>query len=158
MAATFKYGNSRHSPTCNREMLLTQEKSTNNWKTFRTTSGTLSSPAPLEIFSLLILVSSQKSALEIGARDSQLSLQQAVETRRDTRSRVSHFLDNLLTDGGLLSVLRSGYPLFPGRFLLLISIRGWINPMAIVQQEISGKLKSEMTLCKIQPTTFQLVA
>jgi hypothetical protein len=39
-------------------------------------------------------------------------------------SRLPHFLDNRLTDVVRLSTLRVGLPLPPGRFLVLISVRG----------------------------------
>jgi hypothetical protein len=39
-------------------------------------------------------------------------------------SRLSHFLDNRLTDGGELSAPHASCPLPPGRFRVLISVRG----------------------------------
>jgi hypothetical protein len=44
-----------------------------------------------------------------------------------------------------LSALHAGRPLPPGRFLVLISVRGWVNPRAIVQLEVLGQLKNPMT-------------
>jgi hypothetical protein len=65
-----------------------------------------------------------------------------------------------------LSALPAGRPLPPGRFLVLISIRGWVEPRAIVRLEGLGKLKKKIHLigtrtrdlpaCTIvpQPTTL----
>jgi hypothetical protein len=44
-----------------------------------------------------------------------------------------------------LSALRAGCPLHPGRFLVLISVRGWVDPGAVVRLEGLGQLKSPMT-------------
>jgi hypothetical protein len=57
-----------------------------------------------------------------------------------------------------LSALCVGHPLLPGRFLVLISVRGWVDPRSIVRLEGLGKLKNTMTSPGIEPSTFQLVA
>jgi hypothetical protein len=44
-----------------------------------------------------------------------------------------------------LSALSAGRPLPPGRFLVLISVRGWVDPTAVVGLEGSGQLKNPMT-------------
>jgi hypothetical protein len=59
--------------------------------------------------------------------------------------RLPYFLDNRLTDGVSLSVLRAGRFLPPGRFLVLISVRGCVEPRAIVRLEGLGKLKNPVT-------------
>jgi hypothetical protein len=73
-------------------------------------------------------------------------------------SRLPHFLDSLLTDGVRLSAPCTGCPLPPGRFMVLISIRGWVDPSAIVWLEGLGQLKNPMTSLGIEPATFWLVA
>jgi hypothetical protein len=52
-------------------------------------------------------------------------------------------------------VLSAHYPL--GKFLVLISVRGWVNPRAIVQLEGLGKLKKPTSL-RLEPVAFWLVA
>jgi hypothetical protein len=49
-----------------------------------------------------------------------------------------------------LSVLRAGRPLPPGRFLVLVSIRGCVNPRAIVHLEGLCQLKYPMTSSGIE--------
>jgi hypothetical protein len=44
-----------------------------------------------------------------------------------------------------LSALNAGRPLPPGRFLVLISVRGLVDPRAIVQLEGLYKFKNPMT-------------
>jgi hypothetical protein len=75
------------------------------------------------------------------------------------------FSDIRLIDGGkVVSPMR--WPLFPpGRFVVLISVRSWANPRAVVQLEGLGKLKKStssrtqtgnLPACSIipQPTTL----
>jgi hypothetical protein len=56
-----------------------------------------------------------------------------------------------------LSALRAGPPLPPGRFLVLISVRGWVDHRAIVRLEGLCQLRNPMTL-GIEPATFRPVA
>jgi hypothetical protein len=76
-------------------------------------------------------------------------------------SRLPHVLDNGLTDGGEVvspTSLPSSRPLLPRRFLVLISIRGWVDPRAIVRLEQFGQLRNPMTSSEMEPATFRLVA
>jgi hypothetical protein len=57
-----------------------------------------------------------------------------------------------------LSPLRAGRPLPPGGFLELISVRGWVDPRAILGLEGLGQLKNPMTSSGIEPVTFRLVS
>jgi hypothetical protein len=56
-----------------------------------------------------------------------------------------------------LSILRAGPPLPPGKFLVLISVRGSVDPRAIVGLEGLGKLKKKSTSTEREPATFRLV-
>jgi hypothetical protein len=56
-----------------------------------------------------------------------------------------------------LSALRAGRPLPPGRFLALLSVRGWVNYRAIVRLEGLDQLKNPMSLSGIEPSTIRLI-
>jgi hypothetical protein len=57
-----------------------------------------------------------------------------------------------------LSAFRAGRPLTPGRFLIYVSVRGWVDPRAIVRLEGLGQMKNPVTSSGIEPATFRLVA
>jgi hypothetical protein len=56
-----------------------------------------------------------------------------------------------------LSALRASRPLPPGRFLGLISVRGWVVLRSILRLEVLGQLRSPVTSSGIEPTTSRLV-
>jgi hypothetical protein len=77
-------------------------------------------------------------------------------------SRFPHFLYSRFTNGGD-AVNPTRRPPFtpsplPGRFLVLISVRGWFDPRAIVRLKGLGQLKNPMISSGFEPATFRLVA
>jgi hypothetical protein len=57
-----------------------------------------------------------------------------------------------------LSALRAGRPLPPGIFLVLISVRDWVNPRAIMQLEELGQLENPAISSGIESATYRLLA
>jgi hypothetical protein len=55
-------------------------------------------------------------------------------------------------------ILRTGGPLPQGIFLVLISVRGWVDQSSIVRQEGLGQLKNPVDSSEIEPVNFQLLA
>jgi hypothetical protein len=91
-----------------------------------------------------------------------ISLLQAVEAPRVPRGRGSHiYLDKRLADGGKVNSSTRRLPFTPRflflRFLLLISVRGWVDARAIVRPEGLGKLKKSAS-SERDPATFRFVA
>jgi hypothetical protein len=46
----------------------------------------------------------------------------------------------------------------PGRFLVLISVRSWVDPRAIVRLEGLGQFKNPMTSSRFEPAALRLAA
>jgi hypothetical protein len=76
--------------------------------------------------------------------------------------RLTHYLDKRLIDGG--KVVSPTCPpqftprfLYFQRFLVLISVRGWVDPRAIVRREGLGQFKKS-TSTGLEPRTFRLAA
>jgi hypothetical protein len=71
-------------------------------------------------------------------------------------SRLPHFLENRSQTAVRLSLIR-GHALLPLRFLILISVRGWVDSGAIVRLEVLGQLQNPMTSWT-ETATFRFVA
>jgi hypothetical protein len=56
-----------------------------------------------------------------------------------------------------LSALGAGRALLSGRFLVLISVRGCVDPRAIARLERLGQLKIPVASLGIGPATFRLI-
>jgi hypothetical protein len=54
--------------------------------------------------------------------------------------------------------LRAGRPLPPGTFLVLISVRGWVDHRTILRLEGLGQFKNPVTSSGNEPATFRFVA
>jgi hypothetical protein len=57
-----------------------------------------------------------------------------------------------------LLALSTGRPLPPGRFLVLISVRGRVGSRAIVRLEGLGQMKIPVASSGFDPASFRLVA
>jgi hypothetical protein len=70
--------------------------------------------------------------------------------------RIPHCLDNRLTDGGK-AVSLTHRPIFnPGRLLVLVSLRGRIDPRAIARLEGLGQLNNPISSPEIKPATCRV--
>jgi hypothetical protein len=85
-----------------------------------------------------------------------LSLWQAVEAHKCVRFQGYHIFKTLGSQMAVkLSALFSGRSLPPGRYLVLISVRVWVDPRDTVWLEVLGQLKNLMTSLRIEPATFR---
>jgi hypothetical protein len=88
-----------------------------------------------------------------------LSLWQALEAHRVVRRRGSHIFSRQSTHGWRWGC----QPYAPaalysqGRFLVLLSLRAWVDSRAMVRLEELGLLKNSVTTSGIEPVTFRLV-
>jgi hypothetical protein len=73
-------------------------------------------------------------------------------------SRLPHFPRQSAQMAVRLLAIHVCHPLFPGRFVVLISVRGWVDSRAIVGLEGLGHLKNLTISSGIEPMTFLLVA
>jgi hypothetical protein len=82
-----------------------------------------------------------------------------VDARRVLRRRGAHIFYIIGSQLAVrLSASLAGRPLPAERFLVLISVRGWVDPGAIVRLEGLSQLQNPMPLPEIETTTFRLVA
>jgi hypothetical protein len=82
-----------------------------------------------------------------------------MEAHRFGRLRSSHIFYTIGSQMAVrLPALRAGHPLAPGRFLVLISFRGCVDPRAIVQLEGLDKLKNILTSSGFEPSTCSILS
>jgi hypothetical protein len=87
------------------------------------------------------------------------SLPYSQETHRVVIRRGCHIFYTIGSEMALrLSALRAGRHLPPRKFLVLISVRGRVDPRDIVRLESLGQFKNPIISSENEPATFRLVA
>jgi hypothetical protein len=88
------------------------------------------------------------------------ALHEAVEAHRVVRRQGSNIFPDISSQ---LSALRGSHPWLPGKFQVLIALRAWVNPRAIMRLEGLGQLKiqayfNHMSSPSQQPLTISHVS
>jgi hypothetical protein len=100
-----------------------------------------------------------KADIRIDDQKVKLYLYEAVEAHRVVRRRGFQIVWTVGSQMAVrLSDLCTGRRLPPERFLVLISVRRWVDSRAIVQLERLGTFKNPVTTSGIEPATFRPVA
>jgi hypothetical protein len=73
-------------------------------------------------------------------------------------SRLPHFLDKRLKDGGEVVSLTHRPSFTPTKIVGTIPVRDWVNLRAIMWLEGLSQLKNPMATSGLEPATFWLVA
>jgi hypothetical protein len=115
-------------------------------------------PCPREDWYQFLWNTSSSSDITVALLN-RLFLQRDVEDHEVVRRlEAPTFVGSRLTHGAEVS-LTAPAALYPsGRFLVLISIRGWVDPRAKVRLKGFGQLKRPVTSSGLEPATFRLVA
>jgi hypothetical protein len=91
-------------------------------------------------------------------KDIAIPLQAWTGPKSSRSLRLLEFLENLHTKVIKLSALRTGRIYFPGKSLVLISVRGRVDARAIVRPERLSRLRIPITSTGMEPVTFWLLA
>jgi hypothetical protein len=96
----------------------------------------------------------QSHCLVIKGKKVKISPWEAEKAHKVVRRRYSHIFYLVSSQMAVgLSALCAGHSLPPGRFLALISVRGCVEPRAIMRVEGLGQLKNSVNPQGIEPAT-----